>query len=112
MTESRATRLRSARNFGEMEISTRRSIWRGPFCAVFGFCFTEINFTTNVAGFFAANIAVFNVVFNYVSSTKTGEGERGGGRALAPPARTITTTTLLLMMIRKQQHCAGWRFTD
>ena len=52
MTESRATRLRSAPNFGEMEISTCRSIWRGPFCAVLGNVFAEINFTTNVAVFF------------------------------------------------------------
>ena len=72
MTESRATRLRSAPNFEEMEISTRRSIWRGPFCAVFGKIFAEINFTANVAAFFATNTAVFNVVFNYVAYTPSG----------------------------------------
>ena len=35
----------------------------------FGIFFTEINFTANVAGFFATNTAVFNVVFNYVAYT-------------------------------------------
>ena len=69
MTESRATKLRSAPNFEEMEISTRRIAHKRPFCAVLGFFFTEINFTTNFAVFFATNTAVFNVVFNYVSST-------------------------------------------
>ena len=35
----------------------------------FGIFFTEINFTTNFAIFFATNTAVFNVVFNYVAYT-------------------------------------------
>ena len=66
MTESRATRLRSARKFGNMEIEGRRLIWRGPLCAVLGFFFAEINFTTNFAVFFATNIAV-----NFATTTTT-----------------------------------------
>ena len=69
MTESGGIRLRSAPNFEEMEIEGRGSIWRGPLCAVFGKKITKINFTANVAGFFATNTAVFNVVFTDVSST-------------------------------------------
>ena len=46
MTESRATRLRSARKFGNREISTRRIAHKRPFWTVLGFFLTEINFTT------------------------------------------------------------------
>ena len=49
MTESRATGRSEGRKFGNMEIDGRRLIWRGPLCAVFGFFFTEINFTTATA---------------------------------------------------------------
>ena len=135
MTESRATRLRSARKFGNMEIEGRRLIWRGPLCAVFGEKNLRKLILLLILLFFLLLILLFLMLFLIMlriliiiiiifiiiiiqqqkklvatpdwQATCHAFTFRGGTTVTG-----ITTITVTTINDDSSQHCAGWRFTD